>query len=64
MRHNVTGYVRNVPGGVELVVEGPDQEINEVVQAVKQRMSDYIHHIDENQTPATGEFPHFSIRHC
>ena len=31
-RHNVTGYVRNLSDGrVELVMEGPPQEIDEIV---------------------------------
>jgi hypothetical protein len=27
-------------------------------------MAGFIHHIDKIQTPPTGEFSHFSIRHC
>ena len=35
IRHNVAGYVRNLPDGrVELVMEGPATEIQHVVEAV------------------------------
>jgi acylphosphatase len=65
IRHNVTGYVRNLPDGrVELVMEGPDEELHSVVEAVKEKMSDYIRQANEIEFPSTGEFPHFSIRHC
>src|ERR1700722_647327 len=64
MRHNVTGYVRNLPDGrVELVMEGPDDELQSVVDAVKQRMCDFIKRAEATFVPATGEFPHFYIRH-
>ncbi len=64
MRHNISGYVRNLRDGrVELVVEGPGEEIEQLLTAVHDRMGDYIRHIDTNDQPATGEFSHFHIRH-
>jgi acylphosphatase len=64
MRHNISGYVRNLADGrVELVVEGPDAEIDELLTAVKDRMSGYIRNVDIANLPATGEFSHFHIRH-
>jgi acylphosphatase len=65
MRHNVTGYVKNLcDGKVELVLEGPLDEVQCVVEAVKERMCDYIRRVDEMDMPATGEYTYFSIRHC
>jgi acylphosphatase len=65
LRHNVTGYVRNLPDGrVELVLEGPPDEIQGVIDSVKERMAGYVHHVDQSEVPPTGEFPHFYIRHC
>jgi len=65
MQYNVAGYVRNLPDGrVELVMEGPDEEMEGLVQDVWQRMDDYITEVETHQLPATGEFDEqFMIRH-
>ena len=64
MRHDVRGYVRNLDDGrVELVMEGSDQEMEELVNEVCDRMSEYIKKIDTNLLPATGEFAQFCIKH-
>jgi acylphosphatase len=64
IQHDVSGYVRNLPDGrVELVLEGPDQEMDQVVDAVSHRMTGYIKKVDLNTAPATGEFDYFQIRH-
>ena len=62
-RHDVSGYVRNLPDGrVELVAEGKEAEINSLVQAIEQAMSSNIHSRDVHTLPATGEFSDFVIR--
>ena len=62
--YDVQGYVRNLPDGrVELVMEGPDQEMEKVVTEIRRRMNGYIRTCECNVTPATGEFDQFSIRH-
>lgn len=64
MRHDICGYVRNLPDGrVELIVEGPDEEMDQLLAAIKERMSGYIREINATTHPATGEFSHFHIRH-
>src|SRR5438067_7998224 len=64
LQHNISGYVRNLPDGrVELVMEGPDEEMDQVVDAVNGRMDGFIKNLDLNTSPATGEFEHFQIRH-
>ena len=64
LQHNISGYVRNLPDGrVELVMEGPDDEMDQVVDAVNSRMEEFIKKVDLNTLPATGEFEHFQIRH-
>lgn len=65
LRHNVQGYVRNLPDGrVELVMEGDEREMDDVVKSVQQKMSGYVRRIDSQAAPATGEFDRFYIRHC
>src|SRR4051812_4533557 len=65
LRHDVRGYVRNMSDGrVELVMEGPDNEMDELVSEVCDRMNDYVKQVDQNLYPATGEFAQFCIRHC
>ena len=64
LRHNVLGYVRNLPDGrVELVVEGDEGEIDNVVQNIRQRMAGYVRNVEAQVAPATGEFEQFYIRH-
>jgi acylphosphatase len=64
LRHDVRGYVRNLSDGrVELVMEGPDTEMDELVNEVRERMCDYVRDVHINEFPATGEFNQFCIRH-
>jgi hypothetical protein len=44
-------------------MEGPDQEMDKVVNEIRRRMNGYIRTCDSNVSPATGEFDQFSIRH-
>ena len=61
---NVTGFVRNLPDGrVELVIEGPDDETDGLIDAIKQKMEGLIHGTTCDLSPATGEFKQFSVRH-
>lgn len=64
IQYNVDGYVRNMPDGrVELVMEGPEGEMGGVVDDLRRRMNGFIHNVQSDVTPATGEFEHFTIRH-
>lgn len=63
-QYAIDGYVKNLPDGrVELVMEGSDAEIDELVQSVRHRMNGFIKTVDQVELPATGEFHQFSIRH-
>ena len=56
--------IKNLPDGrVELVMEGPDAEIETAVDALKQKMGCFIKGLEVADAPATGEFPQFQIRH-
>jgi acylphosphatase len=62
--HNVSGYVRNLPDGrVELLMEGPASEMDQLVADVGNRMNQYIKQVQRDLQPATGEFDQFYIRH-
>lgn len=64
MQYDVHGYVKNLPDGrVELVLEGPDEEMDQVLDSVSQRMNGYIRRVESSEYPATGEFDHFFIKH-
>lgn len=64
MRYDVQGFVRNTKDGrVELVMEGPEAEMDQVVDELRRKMSCFIRQVDSNTAPATGEFDHFAIKH-
>ena len=64
MRYDICGYVKNLPDGrVELVMEGPDDQLDQLLESIQQRMEGFIRHVDMQTSPATGEFSSFSVRH-
>lgn len=62
-RYPVAGYVRNLAGGdVELVAEGPADEVEAFLGAVAERLADYIEHTTvKDETPAGHQG--FQVRH-
>jgi acylphosphatase len=64
MPHNVRGYVRNLPDGrVELVMEGPDPEMDHLLDAIREKMCCFIRQVDTQTEPACNDFSGFSIKH-
>lgn len=64
MQYDVLGYVKNLPdGSVELVMEGPDSEMQGLIEDVNRKMNPFIAAVDQAEVPATGEFDYFAIRH-
>jgi acylphosphatase len=60
----VTGYVRNRDDGrVELVIEGPDTEMDAVLEGIEAELGHNISRTTVDTSPATGEFTGFAIRH-
>jgi acylphosphatase len=63
-QYNVMVYVKNLPDGrVELVLEGAEDEIEAVIDTIRERLDSFIGKVDFNLLPATGEFGHFQIKH-
>ena len=57
------GYVRNLSDGrVELVAEGNAKEIDAFLVALGEQMEGHIQRRTDNDAPATGRFPDFSVR--
>jgi acylphosphatase len=63
-RHDVAGFVRNLPDGrVELVVEGTPAEIEMFLASIAEQMGDHIKNAAVDRRPATGEFSGFEVRY-
>lgn len=59
----VRGYVRNLADGrVELVAEGPAEQVEGLVAALKQEMGGLVTGVQAEDRPATGAYPGFDIR--
>jgi acylphosphatase len=59
----VAGHVRNLPGSdVELVAEGPPDQVEAFLQAVAGRMADHIRRAAVHDEPPEGRAG-FEIRH-
>jgi acylphosphatase len=62
-QYAVAGFVKNLSDGrVEMVVEGEAREVNALLHSIRERMSDFVEGVEENHSPATGEFKGFEIR--
>jgi acylphosphatase len=63
-QYNVKGYVKNLSDGrVQLVLEGPDEEMDHIVESIRQRLDSFIGKVDFDLLPATGEFRQFQINY-
>jgi acylphosphatase len=60
----VTGYVQNLPDGrVRLLVEGPPNELDALLKAIRTSMTGCIERTHVDRSPATGEFADFRVRY-
>lgn len=63
-RFRVTGFVENLPdGSVQLVAEGDAAELERFTAAIASEMDRFIADCEVDDSPATGEFANFAIRH-
>ena len=60
--YDITGYVRNLPDGrVEVVAEGPSDQIDQFLDDLAERMRPYIAGTVQQTAVPTGEFSTFDI---
>ena len=60
---DVAGYVKNLPDGrVEIIVEGPTDQIETFLQTIHEQMGNYIRNTDQQITTTTDQFTGFEIR--
>jgi acylphosphatase len=64
LSYNVQGFVRNLPDGrVQLVMEGPEGEMGQLLDDIRQKMNGFIKRVDIEESAGTGEFERFRIKH-
>jgi acylphosphatase len=62
--HKVSGYVRNMPDGrVELVAEGEEASLHDLIRGLNEDLGDYIEKYSINWFPPSGNYKGFSIRY-
>lgn len=58
----VKGWVKNLPGGrVELVAEGTEAKLSELLEKIQDRFGNYIKDVEVDWLEASGEFKGFSV---
>lgn len=64
MPHDIRGYVKNLPDGrVELVMEGSDQEMDDLIGEIRRKMGQFIRRVDTHVEPTAQGLNGFSIKH-
>ena len=61
-RHQLTGYVRNLPdGSVELIAQGPPEDINDCITDIQQSFDGYIRETKTTEIPTDPRHINFKI---
>jgi len=64
-KYDVVGYVMNLPdGGVELLVEGPENDVLLMIEELKAEMAGYIRRTDVEDLAPSGKYHRFTIRYA
>ncbi len=60
----IVGWIRNLPDGrVELLAEGKEEKLNDLLKQLKKYFRDRITNVETNWSDASGEFSSFDITH-
>ena len=61
-RHQLTGFIRNLPDGtVEMFAQGPDQDIDDCIQDIKDYFGDYLRETRLQEIPPDPKYKNFRI---
>ncbi len=61
-RHNVTGYVRNLPDGtVELFLQGPGPDVDGCLQDIQETFAGYVREAQVEEAPCDARLRSFRI---
>ena len=61
-RHQLTGFVRNLhDGSVEMLAQGPAQDIDDCIAEVKQTFAGYIREAKITELPPNPQYTDFKI---
>ena len=61
-RHQLTGFVRNLPDGtVEMLAQGPTQDIDDCIQDIKEYFGDYLRDTRIQEIPTDPKYKDFRI---
>ncbi|MFC1737931.1 acylphosphatase [Planctomycetota bacterium] len=61
-RYNLTGFVRNLPdSGVEMVAQGPDDDIAASIRDIKQSFGNYVTETKIEEIPYGTQYEDFKI---
>lgn len=62
--HGVVGWVRNeADGSVRLVVEGPKETLDAYLEALRERLNDYVREERVEEGAERGDYAGFEIRY-
>ncbi len=61
-RHKISGFVRNLPDGtVEMLAQGPAQDIDDCIQKIKEYFGDYLRETRTQEIPPDPKYKDFRI---
>jgi len=61
-RYRLAGFVRNLPDGtVEMLAQGPPQDIDDCIQDIKEYFGDYLRETRVQEIPTDPKYKDFRI---